>query len=359
MKNEAPLVSKVSRPCNRTVTGMAFQKFLTEHFLTSKDAAKSWYQREKSAFASNFDAYFFAVGSISVSFPGTAAFFSDPLYVFFGFLRIPSGFHCLINRYVYPLNHSIARHSDSKAFYDACDPIASFSMRLGSVLLVNIKGSNGLSRKGDAGQVTRAALAIWQPPNSILIMGGNFQDQFEHSLPSWADMRTLSMKEDDSNFFSCEADLFRIWWCGSSKKDFQLGMDWMSSLALQRQPLENARWNVTLRWIREHLTEDCPRASESSFANRRIEDLQGTGQAAGASSSSTPPWALQQDAPRQVSAAASQPLPPQSLPPWALLQNVPDKVSAEASQPGAPGLPEPPPTFRFMNVYVSSPVFCL
>ncbi len=89
---EAPLVSKVSRPCNRTVTGMAFQKFLTEHFLTSKDAAKSWYQREKSAFASNFDAYFFAVGSISVSFPGTAAFFSDPLYVFWVFadsLRLP------------------------------------------------------------------------------------------------------------------------------------------------------------------------------------------------------------------------------------------------------------------------------
>ncbi len=255
----------------------------------------------------------------------------------------------MINRYVYPLNHSIARHSDSKAFYDACDPIASFSMRLGSVLLVNIKGSNGLSRKGDAGQVTRAALAIWQPPNSILIMGGNFQDQFEHSLPSWADMRTLSMKEDDSNFFSCEADLFRISWCGSSKKDFQLGMDWMSSLALQRQPLENARWNVTLRWIRKHLTEDCPRASESSFANRRIEDLQGTGQAAGASSSSTPPWALQQDAPRQVSAAASQPLPPQSLPPWALLEKVPEEVSAEASQPGAPGLPEPPAASRLVG----------
>ena len=90
-----------------------------------------------------------------------------------------------MNRYSYKEDHGIAFHSDYSSAYDERDPITSLSMVNGSFLLVSAK------QKPKPKGKPRWTLVIYQPPNSMLIMGGKFQSQFVHGVPSYADMKQL------------------------------------------------------------------------------------------------------------------------------------------------------------------------
>ena len=89
------------------------------------------------------------------------------------------GFNLFMNRYSFARDHGISMRHDASQAYDECDPIASLSMVLGSFLLVSAK------QKRKRGGKDRWCLVVYQPPNSMLIMGGNFQTEFTHGVPSF------------------------------------------------------------------------------------------------------------------------------------------------------------------------------
>lgn len=114
-----------------------------------------------------------------------------------------------MNRYCFSRDHGIAMHSDASQAYEECDPIASLSMKLGSFLLVSAK------QRRKRGMKERWCLVIYQPPNSMLIMGfRNAKEMME------AELRRLE--------------------------------------SVNLQDLNNARWNVTIRWCRHHFGSNCP-----------------------------------------------------------------------------------------------------
>ena len=48
---------------------------------------------------------------------------------------------------------------------------------------------------------------------------------------------------------------FRVQWCKCSKEMWTKEMDRLLTLDLKE--LENARWNMTLRWVRNHVDNVC------------------------------------------------------------------------------------------------------
>ena len=156
-----------------------------------------------------------------------------------------------MNRYSFARDHGIAMHHDASQAYDACDPIASLSMVLGSFLLVSAK------QKRKRGGKDRWCLVVYQPPNSMLIMGGNFQTEFTHGVPSFgAIQRLVKCVEGEVTAWMVEQEPIRILWARNAKERMEAELQRLESVGLTN--FKNARWNVTLRWCRNHFGSNCP-----------------------------------------------------------------------------------------------------
>ena len=72
----------------------------------------------------------------------------------------------------------MAFHSDQCSAYDPQDAITSLSMVNVELLIITAKtAKKKLQRKW--------VLLLYQPVNSMLIMGGHFQTQFLHAVPTY------------------------------------------------------------------------------------------------------------------------------------------------------------------------------
>ena len=100
----------------------------------------------------------------------------------------------LINRYTYNKNHGISFHDDIKEGYDVDkDPITSFSCRLGSLLVIISSRAPEKQEKTEG----KRAFVVYQPPGTILVMGGKFQRAYKHGVPSFQEIKELLACADD------------------------------------------------------------------------------------------------------------------------------------------------------------------
>ena len=157
----------------------------------------------------------------------------------------------LMNRYSYSQDHGIAFHQDTHSAYDEKDPITSLSMVNGSLLLVSTK-------KARKGNNPKYCLVIYQPVNSMLIMSGKFQSQMLHGVPSYKDMKELAKcsSGDCTSWSYGDSQQIKILWYKNSRRMLNEELQRLDRLNLGQ--VENERWNVTLRWFRKHLHQQCP-----------------------------------------------------------------------------------------------------
>ena len=161
-----------------------------------------------------------------------------------------SGFHLLINRYTFGKDHGISFHTDDKQGYDVNkDPITSFSSRLGSLLLI-IDQNKSTNQEKTSG---KHALAVYQPPGSILVMGGRFQHRYFHGVPSFAEMKLCAYSTN--GIVKIEQRVLKLEWWNNSKLLLQQEIERIDTQNLK--DVQNARWNMTMRWIRNHLHPLC------------------------------------------------------------------------------------------------------
>lgn len=180
-------------PAEGTVEGMRLEQYMKETFLTEQ----SWYN----------------------SFTGC--------------------FHLLMNRYTFAKDHSIHLHSDEKPFYyEPRDPITSFSCVHGSVLVIAIVTAGKSKRK--------FALAVYQPPGSVLVMGGSFQQQFQHGVLSWSEMKEAVRL--GQNFKWSQDPAFELIWSTGSWDQCVAEVERLAKLEKEVGELDEkyARWNMTI-----------------------------------------------------------------------------------------------------------------
>ena len=166
-----------------------------------------------------------------------------------------------MNCYSYNEAHGISFHSDYSSAYDARDPITSLSMVNGSLLIISAKsGKKKLKCKW--------ALLLYQPVNSMLIMGGHFQSQFLHAVPTYNEMLEL-VKHDSGAEVKLFQDqpMLKIFWSADSRNRMLAELNRLKTLNLGDK--KNHRWNVTMRWCRRHESLSCPEAQKEN------EELQG------------------------------------------------------------------------------------
>ena len=88
-------------------------------------------------------------------------------------------------------------------------------------------------------------------------MGGKFQSQFVHGVPSYADMKQLvACGEGDEIPWSKEEQKLKFYWSEESRERMTEEIQRLDRLNLEE--VENERWNVTLRWCRKHFGPQCP-----------------------------------------------------------------------------------------------------
>ena len=166
-----------------------------------------------------------------------------------------------MNSYSYEEAHGISFHSDHCSAYDPKDPITSLSMVNGSLLIITAKtAKKKLQRKW--------ALLLYQPVNSMLIMGGHFQTQFLHAVPTYKEMRDLIRYESGSEvkIFSDEPHL-KLVWAADSRDRMIAEVNRLTNVNLGDK--EHRRWNLTLRWCRRHQSHHCPEGQKHN------EEIQG------------------------------------------------------------------------------------
>ena len=151
-------------------------------------------------------------------------------------------FHCLSNVYRHNKNHGICLHTD--ADYDSRDPITGFSFGTGSSLVIACKNAQKTRKK---------AVSIYQPINSATVMAGNFQQEYQHGVPSFNDWPDILEKN------SWEGNgINEIKWADGHKGELQEELNRLSKLsATELGDESNWRFNCTLRWHRKH-KPDCP-----------------------------------------------------------------------------------------------------
>lgn len=156
-----------------------------------------------------------------------------------------------MNMYSFAMDQGITMHSDARPFYDDKDPITSISMRNGSLLMVS--ATQGKKRGGKP----RHCLLIYQPPASMLIMAGLFQQEFTHAVPTFQDMVMFCQQEENAivNWHDDNNDPVIVHWAGDSRKRMQEEVSRLQKLTLSDEC--NFRWNMTLRWIRRHFSSTC------------------------------------------------------------------------------------------------------
>ena len=182
----------------------------------------------------------------------------DHLFLCFWFWCVVSsglftGFNIFMNRYSYAEDHGISMHTDAQAAYEEKDPITSISMRNGSLLMVSAKQKKGKGR----GQKPRWCLLVYQPPNSMVVMGGRFQSQFTHAVPSFDDMKMLVQRETghQCTWQDEHGQPIYVLWAQRSKLRMKEELQRLATVDLRAE--ENFRWNLTLRWCRNHFAQ-CP-----------------------------------------------------------------------------------------------------
>ena len=130
------------------------------------------------------------------------------------------------------------------------------------------------------------ALLLYQPVNSMLIMGGHFQTQFVHAVPTYTQMVELVRPESGAEvkIFSDQPTL-RIVWSADSRNRMLAEVERLRNLNLGEK--ENRRWNLTLRWCRRHQSAACPQAEkdneeiQAKIASMKSASAQSTATAAG------------------------------------------------------------------------------
>ena len=180
------------RAANSTSEGCQLQTFVMNHLLSDQT---SWYSKERSASTFTLERLFcfFCCLRSAVS---EISHVRDHLFLCFWFWCVVSfglfrGFNIFMNRYSFDEDLGISMHTDAQAAYEEKDPITSISIRNGSLLMVSAKQKKGKGR----GQRPRWCLLIYQPPNSMVVMGGRFQSQFLHAVSSFDDMKMLVQRE--------------------------------------------------------------------------------------------------------------------------------------------------------------------
>ena len=92
----------------------------------------------------------------------------------------------------------------------------------------------------------------------MLITGGNFQTEFTHGVPSFASIqRLVKCVEGQVITWMEDQDPIRILWARNSKQ-ITMEAELKRLETLNLQDFKNARWNVTLRWCRNHFGSNCP-----------------------------------------------------------------------------------------------------
>ncbi|CAL1170921.1 unnamed protein product [Cladocopium goreaui] len=161
------------------------------------------------------------------------------------------GFHLLINRYTYNKNHGISFHDDIKEGYDVDkDPITSFSCRLGSLLVIISSRAPEKQEKTEG----KRAFVVYQPPGTILVMGGKFQRAYKHGVPSFQEIKELLACADDLTTW--DGVKLKLEWFSNSKDLMRQEVRRIDALNLVNE--QDARWNVTMRWVRNHSQPFCP-----------------------------------------------------------------------------------------------------
>ena len=157
----------------------------------------------------------------------------------------------LINRYTYNKNHGISFHNDIKEGYDVDkDPITSFSCRLGSLLVIISSTAPEKQEKTEG----KRAFVVYQPPGTILVMGGKFQRAYKHGVPSFQEIKELLACADDLTTW--DGVKLKLEWFSNSKDLMRQEVRRIDSLNLVNE--QDARWNVTMRWVRNHSQPFCP-----------------------------------------------------------------------------------------------------
>ena len=193
-----------------------------------------------------------------------------------------------MNRYSFARDHGIAMHSDASQAYDECDPITSLSMKLGSFLLVSAK------QRRKRGLKERWCLVIYQPPNSMLIMAGKFQTEFEHAVPSFASIKRLvTCVEGQVVTWMEQEPPIKIRWFRNSRQMMEAELKRLESVNLE--DLNNARWNVTIRWCRNHFGSNCPVLLRTRPAQEMPVEVVGSQPSAPSARSAPPAVAWDQD----------------------------------------------------------------
>ena len=145
------------------------------------------------------------------------------------------------------------------------------------------------------------ALLVYQPANSMLIMGGHFQSQFLHAVPTLSEMRRLVQHDSGAEvkIFEDFPSLKLFWSKGSQlrMKEEIIRLD-----ALNLGDKQHYRWNVTMRWCRRHEKHECPETQklkqeiQGKLATLRSEVTQSTARPSktgNADSSTSPAWDAQ------------------------------------------------------------------
>ena len=170
-----------------------------------------------------------------------------------------------MNRYTYDKNHGISFHDDIKEGYDVDkDPITSFSCRLGSLLLIISSTASDKTEKAEG----KPTFVVYQPPGSILVMGGNFQKSYKHAVPSFQDIQRFVSAADE--VITWENMKLKLDWFSNSKHLMKEEIKRIQSLNLLNE--QHARWNVTMRWVRHHLQRFCPQFVQVSTSISRLDE---------------------------------------------------------------------------------------
>ena len=130
------------------------------------------------------------------------------------------------------------------------DPITSFSCRLGSLLVIISSTAPEKQEKTEG----KRAFVVYQPPGTILVMGGNFQRAYKHGVPSFQEIKELLACADDLTTW--DGLKLKLEWFSNSKHLMQEEVKRIDSLNLVNE--QDARWNVTMRWVRNHSQPFCP-----------------------------------------------------------------------------------------------------
>lgn len=151
-------------------------------------------------------------------------------------------FHVLFNEYFHSEGNSISFHSDAAGTYSELDPICSFTFKSPGVLMVKRKPSG----KGRSMEKHEAfCILIFQEPGDVVVMGGHFQQLFEHAVPARDEWTAIH-----------ESQTYEGMPVRCDETHWEKFTDWVEKIKSKDERLLSGDWsyrqNCTLRWHRKH-----------------------------------------------------------------------------------------------------------